>query len=101
MHDRILVPTDGSETAQSVMDHALDLAVTYETDIHLLHVINTRQYDTSIESQVAPLRRKGRTYLDQLEERAEDTDIDVSTAIEVGRPAQEILTYADANDVTD
>ena len=55
MYDRILVPTDGSATAEAAMEHANDLARRYEADVHVLHVIDSRQYDTSIESAVDPL----------------------------------------------
>lgn len=43
MYDRIIVPTDGSEHAEAAMEHAVDLAGTYGSKIHILHVINTRR----------------------------------------------------------
>ncbi|PSP60374.1 universal stress protein, partial [Halobacteriales archaeon QH_7_66_37] len=30
MYERILVPTDGSDVAQSAVDHAIDLATKYD-----------------------------------------------------------------------
>lgn len=99
MYKRILVPTDGSEHAEAAVDHALDLAEKYDADVHAVHVINTRRYDTSIESQVAPLRRKGKKYLRRVEEATTGSDVPVTTAMEMGRPGRALLEYADGHGV--
>jgi nucleotide-binding universal stress UspA family protein len=99
MYDRILVPTDGSDAPERAMAQALALAETFDADLHLLHVIDTRRYDTSIESAVEPLRAKGERYLDRLVEIAGSTDVPLTTAIETGRPARAILAYVDAHGV--
>jgi nucleotide-binding universal stress UspA family protein len=41
MYNRILVPTDGSATAEAAMERANDLAKRYEADVHVLHVIDS------------------------------------------------------------
>lgn len=99
MYDRILVPTDGSATAEAAMAHALDLAERYGADVHVVHVIDSWAYDTSIESAVAPLRKDGEEYVERLLEAAAGSDVPVTTAVEVGRPARHVLEYADAHDV--
>mgnify|MGYP000185735170 CR=1 FL=1 len=99
MYDRILVPTDGSETAAAAMREAVALAARDDAEIHVLTVINTRTYDTSIESAVEPLRERGERYLADLTALAEADDVPVTTAIELGRPARTILDYATDNDV--
>ncbi|WP_380681294.1 universal stress protein [Salinigranum sp. GCM10025319] len=99
MYDRILVPTDGSDAPERAMTQALALAETFDADLHLLHVIDTRRYDTSIESAVEPLRTEGERYLDRLVAIAGSTEVPLTTAIETGRPARAILAYADAHDV--
>jgi nucleotide-binding universal stress UspA family protein len=99
MYNRILVPTDGSATAEAAMEHAVDLATRYEADIHVLHVIDTLQYDTSIESAVEPLRERGEEYVEQLVKTVPDTTISITTEIEVGRPARSILAFVDEHDI--
>ena len=99
MYDRILIPTDGSENAEAAMEHALDIATLHGAELHVLHVINTRRYDTSIESQVAPLRRKGSQYIERLVEQAAETSVSLTTAMELGTPAATILEYAGEHDV--
>lgn len=99
MYERILVPTDGSTTAEAAMEQAIALATTFDADVHVLHVIDTRRYDTSIESAVKPLRERGEEYVDRLIEMAEREDVPLTTAIELGRPAHQILEYITGHDI--
>ena len=99
MYDRILVPTDGSDHAERAMAAALALAEPDDAEVHALHVVDARLYDTSIDSAVAPLRRDGERFTGRLADLAEGTDVPVTTAVEVGRPARAILEYVAANDV--
>ena len=99
MYDRILVPTDGSGNAAGAMAEAVDLAEQSGAMVHVLHVIDSRFYDTSIDSAVEPLRNEGEEYVDDLAAMAEDAGVDVTTAVEVGRPARRILEYVSDNDV--
>jgi nucleotide-binding universal stress UspA family protein len=99
MYDRILVPTDGSQTASAAMSAAVEIASRDRAEIHVLNVINTRYYDTSIDSAVEPLRERGEGYVDSLAELAADADVPVTTAVEIGRPAGVILAYVDDYDI--
>lgn len=99
MYDRILVPTDGSAHAEAAMEAAIGLARQYDAAIHVLHVINSRRYDTPIDSMIEPLRKEGKEYIGTMVESATDANVPVTSAIEVGRPARVILTYIDENDV--
>lgn len=99
MVERILVPTDGSETAASAMDAAVAMAERDDAEVHVLNVVNSRYYDTSIDSAVAPLRERGEGYVAELADRAEAAGVAVVTTVEVGRPARTILAYAADEDV--
>jgi len=81
------------------MAHALDLSKRYDADLSVLFVIDTRRYDTSIESAVEPLREEGEDHVDRLEAEAVSAGVTVTTAVEVGRPAATILSYADEHHV--
>ncbi|MFB6084136.1 MAG: universal stress protein [Halorientalis sp.] len=39
MYESILVPTDGSDTAQAAVDHAIDHAKQYDAALHTLYVV--------------------------------------------------------------
>ena len=95
MYERILVPTDGSPTAEAAMAEAVRMAEEHGADVHVLHVVNTRYYDTSIESAVEPLREDAQRHMDRLVDVAEEAGVPTETAIEVGRPGREILEYVD------
>ena len=99
MYDRILVPTDGSPTANAAMAAAVEFATRDNAEIHVLNVINTRYYDTSIDSAVEPLRERGKGYVDSLAEQAAAAGVSVTTAVEIGRPAGVILAYVDDYDI--
>jgi len=99
MYERILVPTDGSATAEAAMEQATALATTFDAEVHVLHVIDTRRYDTSIESAVEPLRERGEEYVERLAEIAGAADVPFTTAIELGRPAHRILEYVTEHDL--
>lgn len=42
-YDRILLPTDGSDAAAAAIEHAVDLAATYDATIHALSVADTNR----------------------------------------------------------
>lgn len=99
MYELILVPTDGSATAEAAMEQAIALATTFDADIHVLHVIDSRRYDTSIESAVEPVRERGEKYIQRLVEIAADAETPLVTAIEIGRPAHQVLEYVTDHDI--
>jgi nucleotide-binding universal stress UspA family protein len=41
MYDQILVPTDGSDGTRGAVDHAIDLAATYDATLHTIYVVDT------------------------------------------------------------
>lgn len=99
MGERILVPFDGS----SLSKRALERAVTMHPEgrITVLHVIDPVDVVYEVESKGLAEAKK---WHDQMSERARelcaeaeaqaaDHDCDVSTAIETGSPAREILDY--------
>ncbi|ELK44239.1 UspA domain-containing protein, partial [Haloferax sp. BAB-2207] len=38
MFDQLLFPTDGSDGADAVLDHVVDMAAAHDATLHLLHV---------------------------------------------------------------
>ncbi|MDZ7701672.1 MAG: universal stress protein [Halobacteriales archaeon] len=99
MYQRILVPTDGSDSATSAMEEAIALAEQFDAEVHVLHVIDDWRYDTTIESAVIPLREEAETYVERCVATATEAGVAVQSEIELGRPARSILEYVDANDV--
>lgn len=48
MYDNILYPTDGSEAAESVLDHVRTLSNSYGATIHILYVVTPDSGDASL-----------------------------------------------------
>lgn len=102
MYDRILVPTDGSETAEQAFEHALDLAKTYDAELHVINVVDISSLAGEFEpvTIVDELEDHGEQVTSTLAERAEEAGIDhVETAVAEGIPHKLILEYVGENDV--
>ena len=97
----VLVPYDGSRPAQQAVEYAVDNWG--DTRIVLLRVIEFA--DGSLEAGVDLIKERlkesrdeGAAELtDELLETLADVDYDVETV--VGKPAREVVDYAEANDI--
>lgn len=97
MYDRILVPTDGSPSMESVIDHANRLARVHEAEIHGIYVVDTGSYatlpmETSWDGMTDMLREEGAQAVSELESMA--GEIPVETDVREGNPSTEIVEYA-------
>jgi nucleotide-binding universal stress UspA family protein len=101
MYERILVPIDGSRQADRALDHALDLAETYDAEVHLLFVVDVASVPNEIEAASVEERldRYGERTTATAAERAEESGVErVLTKVARGTPHRAILDYADGND---
>ena len=111
MYDTILVPTDGSDTAEYAVEHAIDLAEKYDADVHALYVVDTSAIDVSLGTEQVDRIQQGKFGdMPELEQRANEAtgvvaakaeahDIDVTEAVVAGQPHKQISNYAADNDV--
>ncbi|WP_458187653.1 universal stress protein [Haladaptatus sp. NG-WS-4] len=103
MYDDILLPTDGSEATETVIEHALEIARPRDARVHVLHVVDDRAFLTLDEDRIPTVtdefRAEGEQALDSAATRIEDAGIDATTELRQGNPADEIGTYADENGV--
>ncbi|MFC4552589.1 MULTISPECIES: universal stress protein [Halorussus] len=102
MYDRILVPTDGSPQAARALEHALDLARTYDAQLHVLFVVDATAFASEVDASLVTdeLESYGERAVESAAERASEAGIEsVSTAVLRGTPHREILDYAEGHDV--
>jgi nucleotide-binding universal stress UspA family protein len=111
MYDTILVPTDGSDTAEYAVEHAIDLAEKYDADVHALYVVDTSAIDVSLGTEQVDRIRQGQFGdMPELERRADEAtgivaakaeahDVQVTEAVVAGQPHKQISNYALNNDV--
>ena len=103
MYETILFPTDGSDHAETVAEHAIDVATERNAAVHVLSVVDDRAFlvldDDRVEEVRADLEVTAREATDAAATRAAEHDLAVETAVETGNPAERIVDYAEANDV--
>lgn len=97
MYDDILIPTDGSDAVLEAIDHGLDLAERHEATVHVLHVVDQRQFlgapDDVQEELKANLLSEGEQAVENLVGRATEAGLDVTSSVRIGIPHTDILDY--------
>jgi nucleotide-binding universal stress UspA family protein len=105
MYKKMLVLLDGSKLAEVVFTYAQELSGRLNIDLELLHVCNPQ------EAEQLPMRQAYMEHMAEiLQKKAEDirsrsgdqgtgSKIQARGSVVVGYPAEEILKYADRNDI--
>ncbi|WP_256402350.1 universal stress protein [Halorubrum salinum] len=101
MIDQILFPTDGSEGARESFEHVLDLAADHAATVRLLNVADTTHDSvTRIGGEVVDvLEREGKSFVDDLADRAADRGVSATTHVAQGGVEETIVAYAAEHDV--
>ena len=98
----IVVPLDGSKLAEAALPVALDLAGLPKAEVTFLQVILAPEKvigdsePITIDQQWQSEKCRARGYLDSIRSRPEWQVCDVEVAVEMGKPAEAILEFADA-----
>lgn len=99
MIDTILIPFDGSDSANRAVEHGLELADRYDAHIHLLHCVETHRYGepalSSAEIVIDNLEDKGAELLEDVSDKADNLGIECSSEICHGKPWEEARRCAD------
>ncbi|SDQ56568.1 universal stress protein [Natronobacterium texcoconense] len=103
MYDRILVPADGSDYAEDAAERAFDLAETTDSTVHVVSVAETGPLGSvrlpgDEASATDALTERATEFVDELERRADERGLEVTTEVRAGVPVREILEYADEVD---
>lgn len=101
MYDQILLPTDGSDGTQRVVEQALHLARLEDATVHVLHVVDTSALplDRHTRALYDELESRGEASVDEIRDSALDAGIHSVTAVRRGTPHEAILDYVDENDI--
>ncbi len=96
MYDDILVPTDGSRAVDGAVEHALELAATYDATVHVLYAI-TPLYapETGFEQVYSAMESEGEDAVEEVRRRAEDVGLATETVVRRGEPHRQIVEYVD------
>jgi nucleotide-binding universal stress UspA family protein len=103
--ERILIPTDFSDTAAVAMDYATELSVVLGAQLHVLHVVeNTnptggwtagKRYTPPPASLTEGMEREVRNELQLLVEKRKPPLVDPMIDVKTGSPLVEIVRYAE------
>lgn len=96
-----MVPTDGSEGTRSVVEHAIDLARSYDAALHTIYVIDTNAgIDSSVPGTFAALEDAGENAIEEVIRQAEAAGVKtIEAVVAQGTPHQAILDYVNEYDV--
>ncbi|QIB76532.1 universal stress protein [Halogeometricum borinquense] len=104
MYTDILVPTDGSDLAERGLEHGMELAQEHGAHLHILFVVDEAVYGST------PALSSYEAFLDKMADDAEDLaedfieeateqGIDSTMSVLRGVPHEEILNYAQENNI--
>ncbi|MFB6146036.1 MAG: universal stress protein [Candidatus Nanohaloarchaea archaeon] len=98
--DRIIMPTNGSESAEAALDYAGSLAQKYDAELHIMYVADIRAQvgEPTIEFVMENLQEIGQDAVEDIESRISD-DIETVTSVETGIPHKEIKKYSQKEDI--
>jgi len=88
MWKKILVPLDGSDLAELALPYAQELATAFKSEIILLHVS---------EPSENHYRHMHELYVEEVSDRMKERIRRVTPVVVSGKPADEIINYADRN----
>ena len=105
MISKILVPTDGSKTAQKAAKYAVDLANQLKASIIGLSVIDKRSFmprtipaSETVRHTIEPiedyLREAAEVYAGEIKKLCDKSDVASKISIKTGHPVEEILKEA-------
>lgn len=98
-YDHILIPTDGSEAATGAIDHGISIAERFDATVHALSVVDidalAGAYDagSGIPDLLDTLERGSERAVSAVEERCENRDVSIVTAVVQGTPFRAIQEY--------
>lgn len=105
MYDTILIPFDGSDEARRGAEHGIELAASLGASIHALYVIDLpgaprTVYVRDDEEEVRDdYREYGEEATAEICEKAAEMGVECTAEIRTGSPAEEIVNYAEAEDL--
>jgi nucleotide-binding universal stress UspA family protein len=100
--EKILVPTDGSETASKAAAHAIQIAAMTNGTLHIVHVVDLTAFsgEYGSGSVLNALEATGQQAVDTIIEHATEADIQsVEASVLSGSPSRAITDYATDRDI--
>jgi nucleotide-binding universal stress UspA family protein len=104
MYRRILLPLDGSPVAEQAVPHAVAQAVRFEAELVLLRVLPPLPRppnvpEATMQRTEVATARPAHDYLERVAADAAQGNVRAQVVLLTGTPHDQILTYAETNDI--
>jgi nucleotide-binding universal stress UspA family protein len=100
MYDDILLPIDGSDAAEAAVEHAADLARTYDATVHVLSAVEPiPTTETDAATVLETLREDAERIVEETATRLRDRGVETTTAVDTSSAYRSFLSYAEEADV--
>lgn len=100
MYQHVLVPTDGGDSVDQVLEHTIDIADGRDVTAHVLYVVDDRAFlamdDDKHTDVLENLEAEGEAAVAAVAEKLEAEGIETTTQISQGDPADCIVAYVEA-----
>lgn len=81
MYDNILIPTDGSEVAETAAQKAVSLAERFDAELHVIYVVEPERLSYIVDDARGELTRRGTEAIERIETQADEAGITTTTAV--------------------
>ena len=99
--ESVLVPTDGSDAAETAADFGLDVARQYGSRLHVVSIVDAFAMGLDVRSELMTdvLEEAAQDAVDSIADRAGEDVAAVETAVGYGNPYRKLRQYIEDNDV--
>ncbi len=101
MFEQILCPTDGSDGADTALDHVLEVAAAHDATVHLINVVDTTR-DSMLQDHsdiIEALDREAETIVEDAADTVNEYGVAAVSEVLHGEPYQAIVEYARSRDI--
>jgi len=104
LYRRILITTDGSEPNKKAVSYGIELARLSGAKLNVVYVVDTAAFasvpmDAGWEMMYELLQKEGNEAIQQIVDDAKASGIDIEGSLLEGHPSQEIIEFAQKNDI--
>ena len=103
---KIMIATDGSEPAERAADKAIEIAKLNNAKLYAVHVLSMGFYSMTLPTDEQwekafqqRITTEGKEATDYVENAAKAANLEVESIILRGSPAEEIMGFAERNDI--
>lgn len=99
MYKKILIPTDGSETANRAVEHGVELAAAVDAEVYGVYIIDISAFagiptEVVWEKMKSLLQDESEKALQRIKDKAEEKGLKSKEIVKEGVPAEEIIGVA-------